>query len=732
MKIRYNLDSQQFTRKPDAKKDAPKIRVRLCAADHIVETDPAELLDAIEKGQTFTPAEMTGTKGSTWQSQQIVCVDIDNENSAQQRIERPLFPDSALSLMSEHKIIPYCMYYSFSHKEDHPKYRIMVILSEPIRDAAEAKDLTERLTAIFNKNTPECADEKTKDNARLFYGSRSGAVFYKSGTVTPLDTLRSLPPIRENKDPNPPEKTTGLDWNSELPAEWSQYNTFDLRDPLSYIPADDYDIWVKCGMALKTEGYSLEDWKAWSRTSSKYNEGDCEKKWNSFSAETARPITGAYITGLAKDYGYISPKERAALQRTSQVKQEKVTSSDKTMKPENTSKQDVSSKPEEGKTDPVSQEPQLTSRTDFDDFLAEIMTDRFEPISTGIDQLDKALSGGLERKTLVTLAAAPGAGKTAIAQYLLENMAEKGHNVVYVNLEMDRSQLLSRSIARLSHERSLSDQRAVPMTRNHLPQSVFADISAIDVRRGYKWTDDQKAIVEKTAAYYREHIAPHFQYVTTNPENRGSIDNTLSSILRKLEAITAELIRNGENAPLVCIDYLQFVEYDLLGEKERKPDNAEAIKQTLKAFKQFAMKYNTVVILITANNRASNSEGRASMDSARDTSNIEYSGDVMLSLVYTAVEDRWTHRTGKTDRNGNDTYAVIDNDYINHVIDWTLSENKSYPDIAKRMSLKVVKGRGIQSRGVAKFKYDGRYFYFEPDTDSVPDMYRRDQGEDIG
>lgn len=373
-----------------------------------------------------------------------------------------------------------------------------------------------------------------------------------------------------------------------------------------------------------------------------------------------------------------------------------------------------------------------TSQESFDDFLAEVMTDRFEPISTGIDQLDKALSGGLERKTLVTLAAAPGAGKTAIAQYLLENMAEKGHNVVYVNLEMDRSQLLSRSIARLSHERSLTDQRAVPNTRNHLPQSVFADISAIDVRRGYKWTDDQKTIVEKTAAYYREHIAPHFQYVTTNPENRGSIDNTLSSILRKLEAITAELIRNGQNAPLVCIDYLQFVEYDLLGEKERKPDNAEAIKQTLKAFKQFAMKYNTVVILITANNRASNSEGRASMDSARDTSNIEYSGDVMLSLVYTAVEERWTHRTGKTDRNGNDTYAVIDNDYINHVIDWTLSENKSYPDIAKRMSLKVVKGRGIQSRGVAKFKYDGRYFYFEPDTDSVPDMYRRDQGEDVG
>ena len=539
MKIRYNLDSQQFTRKPDPKKDAPKIRVRLCAADHIVETDPAELLDAIEKGQTFTPGEMTGTTSDTWQSQQIIVADIDNETTDGKCVERPLLPDVALSLMSWNKIVPYCMYYSFSHKEDHPKYRIMVILSEPIRDAAEAKDLTERLTALFNNYTSEkCADVKIKDNARIIYGSTAGSIFHRTEEVTPLEVMRSLPPIRK---PEPPKKTKEPDWDDGLPSDQRPYNTFDLREPLDYIPADDYDEWIKCGMALKAEGYSLADWEAWSRRSSKYEDGACERKWESFTTGDARGVTGAYITGLAKSYGYIPPKDRAPLQHTSYTKYEDIPLPTDQDAPPEARKMDVSSIPEEGKTDPVSQEPQLTSQTDFDEFLAEVMTDRFEPISTGIDQLDKALSGGLERKTLVTLAAAPGAGKTAIAQYLLENMAEKGHNVVYVNLEMDRSQLLSRSIARLSHERSLTDQRAVPMTRTHLPQSVFADISAIDVRRGYKWTDDQKSIVEKTAAYYREHIAPHFQYVTTNPENRGSIDNSLSSILRKLEAITAEL-----------------------------------------------------------------------------------------------------------------------------------------------------------------------------------------------
>lgn len=407
-------------------------------------------------------------------------------------------------------------------------------------------------------------------------------------------------------------------------------------------------------------------------------------------------------------------------------------------KSENTSKQDVSSKPEEGKTDPVRQESQLTSLEDFAEFMKEIQSDRFEPISTGIDQLDKALSGGLERKTLVTLAAAPGAGKTAIAQYLLENMAEKGHNVVYVNLEMDRSQLLSRSIARLSHEASVKLEKSTPHVKNHISQTPYADIFATNVRRGYEWTDVQRTIVEKTAADYIAKIAPHFQYVTTNPENRGSIkDNKLSSIMDKLEAITAELIskepdeaKKKHAAPLVCIDYLQFVKYDLTGDDEKKPDNAEAIKQTLDTFKKFAMKYNTVVILITANNRASNAEGRASMDSARDTSNIEYSGDVMLSLVYTAVEERWTHKTNKKDRDGNTKRKLVDNDYINATIDLARKEDRDYPMIAKRVSLKVVKGRSIASRGAAKFIYDGRYFYFEPDTDTIPDEYKAQSPDD--
>lgn len=44
-----------------------------------------------------------------------------------------------------------------------------------------------------------------------------------------------------------------------------------------------YQEWIEVGMALKAEGYPCSTWDEWSsRDSSKYHQGECEKKWNSF------------------------------------------------------------------------------------------------------------------------------------------------------------------------------------------------------------------------------------------------------------------------------------------------------------------------------------------------------------------------------------------------------------------------------------------------------------------
>lgn len=56
--------------------------------------------------------------------------------------------------------------------------------------------------------------------------------------------------------------------------------------------ADDYDSWVQVGMALHSTGRDelLGDWDAWSRQSGKYESGQCERKWRSFSGESGISI----------------------------------------------------------------------------------------------------------------------------------------------------------------------------------------------------------------------------------------------------------------------------------------------------------------------------------------------------------------------------------------------------------------------------------------------------------
>jgi uncharacterized membrane protein YgcG len=74
---------------------------------------------------------------------------------------------------------------------------------------------------------------------------------------------------------------------------------------LSSHRADGYDEWLAVGMALHSIGDSLlADWENWSRQSSKYKPGDCEKKWKSFNR---RGIAIGTLAHMAKQDGWRSP-----------------------------------------------------------------------------------------------------------------------------------------------------------------------------------------------------------------------------------------------------------------------------------------------------------------------------------------------------------------------------------------------------------------------------------------
>lgn len=234
-------------------------------------------------------------------------------------------------------------------------------------------------------------------------------------------------------------------------------------------------------------------------------------------------------------------------------------------------------------------------------FLDKVQSKAFEPISTGIKDVDAALSGGFVRQTLVTLGAHPGAGKTIFAQQIFESIAGAGNRVLFFNLEMSAEQLIARSLSR--------DTGIDPLT----------------VLRGYSWNRDQEAKIISAATRYKRTIAPFIAYNPTDQDGRAG-----SPYYQDIISIMQSEAEISDKPPLVVIDYLQ-----LLRDKENRGEDADTIKAALIAFKNFAIRYNTVVFCIMAHNRAVNRSGAPSLESGRDTSAIEYSADMQLSLHYT-------------------------------------------------------------------------------------------------
>jgi len=62
-------------------------------------------------------------------------------------------------------------------------------------------------------------------------------------------------------------------------------NCQEVEQLLAKIPADDYGIWFEVGCALKHLGIPYEVFRAWSATSDKFDEAECDQKWKDLPEE---------------------------------------------------------------------------------------------------------------------------------------------------------------------------------------------------------------------------------------------------------------------------------------------------------------------------------------------------------------------------------------------------------------------------------------------------------------
>ncbi|MEY2997882.1 MAG: hypothetical protein RIQ82_1263, partial [Bacteroidota bacterium] len=75
---------------------------------------------------------------------------------------------------------------------------------------------------------------------------------------------------------------------------------------------DDYDIWITVGQSLHSLDESLLDqWDEWSKQSDKYKEGECHRRWRSFSKGGGRGIGS--LVHVAKENGWKPSENHKAM-----------------------------------------------------------------------------------------------------------------------------------------------------------------------------------------------------------------------------------------------------------------------------------------------------------------------------------------------------------------------------------------------------------------------------------
>lgn len=120
-----------------------------------------------------------------------------------------------------------------------------------------------------------------------------------------LSTISTAPPeildLLQDKD------NQSVDYSHDTSSVTFDNNERDDNDikqvlnGLAMTRVDNYSDWVTTGMALKNSGYDLTLWDEWSKLSSKYRPGICDKKWKSFIKKNNGVTTATLYQWLKQD-----------------------------------------------------------------------------------------------------------------------------------------------------------------------------------------------------------------------------------------------------------------------------------------------------------------------------------------------------------------------------------------------------------------------------------------------
>ena len=257
-----------------------------------------------------------------------------------------------------------------------------------------------------------------------------------------------------------------------------------------------------------------------------------------------------------------------------------------------------------------------SSYSHIQDFLNGITESVNTPAQpTGFDKLDSILDGGLY-EGLYILGAVTSLGKTTLVLQIADQIAESGKDVLIFSLEMARTELMSKSISRLTLLDVLADPQGD--VRN---AKTNRGITAGARYTNYSQTE-RELIKRAISAYgeYAQHIFIH--------EGVGDIG------VDYIRETVQKHIRFTGQAPVVIIDYIQI----LAPNDVRATDKQNTDKAVLE-LKRISRDFKTTVIGVSSFNRESykdkgNNKGKVTLADFKESGAIEYGADVLIGLEF--------------------------------------------------------------------------------------------------
>lgn len=295
-------------------------------------------------------------------------------------------------------------------------------------------------------------------------------------------------------------------------------------------------------------------------------------------------------------------------------------------------------------------------------FMKEIKERKDNCIKTGYKQLDKILDGGLYAG-LYIIGAISSLGKTSFVLQLAEQIAKQEHQVLFFSLEMSKTELIARSISRITYQ-TTNIINYPKSTREILRFSNYQNYS-----------DAEQVHIFNSISKYEDYAG--------NINIVDGMGNIGTEIIR--QKIKDYIYFTGK-APVIFIDYLQLLNQPM--NIEYSLTDKQIIDKNIVELKRISRDYNIPVVAISSFNR-DNYKRTAGMQSFKESGAIEYSSDILISLEYKALEEKEEKK---------DILDIVKEEY----------KEKGYNEIL----LKVIKNRnGIKDNVI--YKTNGKYNIFE-------------------